>query len=151
MHPADQRVLDDVAKYGWAVMIVHDPEGTFGYTIGIHRTFGKPELFICGLTPDDTTAYCNQYGDDIKSGKTYKERDVISDWFEHERQRMVVVEVHDGWKPFYLGKLVDLMEDPNVPVLQAVWSDSEGLMPLMPGFDPTLEGKQFFLTEEPEY
>lgn len=132
-------------------MVVHDPAGTFGYTIGIHKTFGKPEMFICGLTPGDTTSYCNQYGEDIKAGKDYKRLDEVFDWFENEKQKMVFVDVHDGWKPFYLGKLVDLMKDSKVPVLQAFWSDDKGLMPGMKGFDPKLEGKQFFLTEEPEY
>lgn len=152
MDPVEQKIHDDIAKYGWHVVLVHDDDGsTFGYTIGIHKTYGKPEFFVCGLSPENTQAFCNQYGNDVKSGIEYKAGDRAGDWFANEKVQMVFINIHDGWKPFYLGKLVDAINDPKVPGLQAVWSDEEGLMPLMEGFDPELEGKQFFLNVAPEY
>ena len=150
MHPADQQILDNIAEYGWHVTLVPD-EPSFGYTIGIHKTFGKPELFICGLIPDDIHYCCNQYGQDIREGKVYRESDSVHHWFGDGQVQMVFLDVHDGWKPFYLGKLVDLMGEPSVPVLQGIWSDDKGLFPPMEGFDPALAGKQFFLNGAPEY
>jgi hypothetical protein len=49
MEPVLQRVHDDVAKFGWHVMRVLGEPQYFGYTIGIHQTFGKQELFITGF------------------------------------------------------------------------------------------------------
>ncbi|MBC8065375.1 MAG: DUF4262 domain-containing protein, partial [Chlorobia bacterium] len=145
MDPVEQRIHDDIAKYGWHVMLVHCDDGsTFGYTIGIHQTYGKPELLMCGLSPQGIHAFCNKYGEDVKSGIEYKAGDLAGHWFENEKVKMVFIEIHDGWKPTFLGKLVDAMNDNQVPALQAIWSDEQGLMPLMEGFNPDLEGKQFF-------
>lgn len=132
-------------------MLVGGGEQEFGYTIGIHRTFGKPEFLVAGLSRETMHELCNQYGNDIKAGISYALSDQATNWFDNAAVRMVFIEVHDDWKPFFLGKLVDLMEDRTIPVLQGVWSDEQGRMPLEPGFNPDLEGRQFFLNQEPEY
>jgi hypothetical protein len=42
---------------GGPVMLVGD-ETPFGYSIGVSKTFGEPELFICGLAHEDIHWIC---------------------------------------------------------------------------------------------
>ena len=149
MQTSEQQIQDDIERYGWHVVLVRGDSQTYGYTIGIHQTFGKPELFITGLALENIHAYCNEYGSDIKAGIEYKPGNTVTKWFQNLLAKMAFIDVHDGWKPFFLGKLVNYVGNITVPVLQAVWSDENGLMPLTEGFDPKLEGKQFFINSKP--
>src|SRR5688572_26369876 len=151
MHPADQKILNDIEEFGWSVMIVAGGEQEFAYTIGIHQTFGQPEFLIFGFSRETLHALCNQYGNDVKVGKTYRQGDRTNDWFENEKVQVAFLGIHDGWKPFFLGRLVDLMGDPTIPALQGWWSDNEGKFPPEEGFDPELKDRQFYLNDEPEY
>jgi hypothetical protein len=49
--PSEQRVLDDIAEYGWhCVHILEDDEGAgYSFTIGLWATYGHPELIVFGL------------------------------------------------------------------------------------------------------
>lgn len=49
--PGEQKVLDDVAKYGWhCVNILPEAhEGPYSFTVGLFQTYQYPELLIYGL------------------------------------------------------------------------------------------------------
>jgi len=50
-HPGEQKVIDDIAKFGWHCVNIL-PEGDLGpysFTIGLQQTYGHPELIIFGL------------------------------------------------------------------------------------------------------
>ena len=48
----EQRIIDDVAKYGWYCVGVFDDEGVepnFAYSVGLWETLKVPELIVFGL------------------------------------------------------------------------------------------------------
>lgn len=48
---SEQKVIDDVATYGWHCVNIHpDDEGVgYAFTIGLFKSYGHPELIIFGL------------------------------------------------------------------------------------------------------
>jgi Domain of unknown function (DUF4262) len=52
---------------------VGDETGTgFGYSIGLFKTFGHPEVIIIGLNLDLIHSIVNGIGADIRDGKSYQ-------------------------------------------------------------------------------
>lgn len=48
---SEQKVIDDIATYGWHCVNIH-PEGEqvgYAFTIGLFQSYGHPELIIIGL------------------------------------------------------------------------------------------------------
>jgi len=50
----DQKLLDDVAEYGWHVIKVLDQPDAPGwaYSVGLFQNFGHPEIMVFGLDLD---------------------------------------------------------------------------------------------------
>ncbi len=48
---SEQRVVDDVAKYGWHCVHIlgDDAGGPYSFTVGAFHSFGLPELIVFGL------------------------------------------------------------------------------------------------------
>jgi hypothetical protein len=141
-HPADVERAHQIQQFGWAVMLItHQPP--FGYTTGIFKTFGKPEIFFCGLSHEDTHALCNKYGEAVRSGSQFQSGDILDGWLMSGHFRLV--EVEDQWKPIFMGKAVDDLDGAPFPALQAVWSTPEGRYPGDAQWPERLKGAQFVL------
>jgi len=141
-HPADVERAKNIQQYGWAVMLIaHQPP--FGYTTGIFKTFGKPEIFFCGLSHEDIHALCNKYGEAVRSGSEFHAGDILEDWLTSGHFKLV--EIEDQWKPMFLGKAVDDLDSDTFPALQAVWSTTEGFYPGSIEWPERLKDAQFVL------
>src|SRR5690242_19455967 len=48
----DQKVLDDIAKFGWHCVRIsaEDEQVGYSFTVGLFQTYGHPELVIFGLS-----------------------------------------------------------------------------------------------------
>src|SRR6266576_3520794 len=81
---SDQKILDDVAQYGWHVMKVRELSDAPGwaYSIGLYRTFNHPEIVVFGLNADLMHSMINFMGTDIRSGKRFEEGKPYSDLIE---------------------------------------------------------------------
>ena len=80
----DQKLLNDVETYGWHVLKVFgdDTNPGFGYSVGLFKTFGHPEIIIIGLNLDLTHSIINNVGDDIRAGKVYESGKFYSELLE---------------------------------------------------------------------
>lgn len=69
----DQKILNDIEEYGWhAVKVPEDEVGPgFGYSVGLYKSFGHPEIIIIGLKLDLIHSIINLIGEDIRSGKVF--------------------------------------------------------------------------------
>jgi hypothetical protein len=69
----DQKLLNDIAEYGWHVVKVPEDEvgPGFGYSIGLYKTFGHPEIIIIGLKLDLIHSIINGIAEDIRNGKVF--------------------------------------------------------------------------------
>lgn len=136
--PDEQKLVDDVAKFGWHVMKVSSVSGEaeelpFAYTVGLQATFGWPELLCYGLATDAMAQLLNNAVDELREGAGSPEGGLIlNEVAEGFRCRLSPVAKrhhveHLGyaiWFARYRG------EDPNdVACLQLLWPDREGRFP----------------------
>jgi Domain of unknown function (DUF4262) len=70
---ADQKLLNDIQEFGWHVVKVpgDDVGPGFGYSVGLYKSFGHPEIIIIGLKLDLIHSIINGIGEGIRSGKVF--------------------------------------------------------------------------------
>jgi len=71
----DQRVAEDVAKFGCHVISVFDPEEklpNFSYSVGIEESSSAPEAIVIGVKPALGHAMINEYNDQVRKGVKFK-------------------------------------------------------------------------------
>jgi hypothetical protein len=130
-----------IEQFGWAVVLVSE-KVPYGYTVGVSKTFGDPELFICGLHPEDIHHICNLYGQAVKEGAQFKHGDEVTRWLDSDAP-LKLTKVHPKWMPVFMGKVVDDLGEAT-PALQALWP-AAGAYPLDPHWPEQLAGRQFVL------
>lgn len=139
---AEQKLIDDVAQYGWQVMKVasrtDEPElPPFAYTIGLTASFGWPELLCYGLKPDVMAVLLNSAVDELRCrSQPPAEGVVLHDVAEGFECRLTAVADHNRaghlgfaiWFARYRG------EDPaDIKCFQMVWPDRNGVFPFEAG------------------
>lgn len=135
------KTKSDIEKYGWSAVgvmpTIDDPGPTFTYTIGFQE-HGHPELIVVGLAPE--VAHTMLYGlyERVKQGDVFEDgqRDngVLDDY------DVLFKAVPADGRPLNMARnYYDLDE---LPALQVVWPDAQGLFPDEWGFDPKFYGKQ---------
>lgn len=136
--PDEQKLVDDVAKFGWHVMkvssAIDEPEELpFAYTVGLQATFGWPELLCYGLATDVMARLLNNAVNELRGGAC-KPTDglVLNEVAEGFPCRLSPVAKrhhaeHLGyaiWFARFRG------EDPsNIQCLQMFWPDRDGRFP----------------------
>jgi hypothetical protein len=145
MDPLEQTIRANIEKFGWGVQLVNtNDEHPWAYTIGVYQTLNLPELMISGVELSVAHAALNQLvrsgrdGSPISPGHIYK--GVLPGGVS-----VRVFEVDAQWYDDYFGRAIDIYEGPNFPMLQVLWSDTQGHFPWDTGFDPACEGLQAFL------
>jgi hypothetical protein len=136
--PDEQKVVDDVAKFGWHVMkvstAVGEPDGLpFAYTVGLQATFGWPELLCYGLATDVMAQLLNNAVDELREGAGPPERGLIlkevAEGFQC-RLSSVAKRHHDDHLGYAISFARYRGEDPgDIACLQLLWPDREGKFP----------------------
>jgi hypothetical protein len=74
MDKGDEKLLNDIEKYGWHVVkVMEDDRGPrFAYSVGLYKTYNHPKIIIIGLKLDLAHVLINNIGEDIKNGKIYR-------------------------------------------------------------------------------
>jgi hypothetical protein len=139
---SDQKLLDDVAEYGWHVMKVLDQPDMPGwaYSIGLHCNFGHPEILVFGLDPDLMHSMINSVGEDVRSGKSFEVDKKYPDLIE--TYLCTFKKVAPGWYEPFLGFATWFYVGADYPVLQCFWPDFEANFPWEPDFNPDLSWAQ---------
>lgn len=126
----EQRVIDDVQRYGWHVVMIEDnPIGPkFAYSIGMFHTLNHPEIIIFGFDNVRTMGnIINLIGEEVRSGKRFEdchEADQILEGYSCAF-RNVPADVY----PDYLGYAMWYYRPDEFPVLQCIWPDRSGNYP----------------------
>jgi hypothetical protein len=139
----EQKILADIDAFGWHVILIpEDDEGPpFGYTIGLHKTFGHPEIVIVGLTdPEVMFSFLNALGMEVKQARRFANGDSTPGIIEGFEVRFSEVPRsayarHFGYASWYY-------KGQDYPVLQCLWPDAQGRFPAEAGFDPALRSLQ---------
>lgn len=156
LNAGEQKLVDDVAQYGWHVMKVSsradEPyEPPFAYTIGLDATFGWPELICYGLDIDVMAKLLNNAVDELKGGSRPPAEGMILTGVvtDFECRLVPVAQRHHKdhlgfaiWYARYRG-----LQASSVRCLQLVWPDREGLYPFESGCSQGVKDMQPLLSD----
>jgi hypothetical protein len=138
----DQKVIDDVAHYGWHVVKIlegGDKPG-WAFSVGLYHTFGHPEIIVFGLKPALMHSIINNIGEDVRSGKRFKEDKQYPDLIEGYQCAFKIV--NPAWYEPFLGYATWFYKGMGYSVLQCIWPDKESIYPWEPGFNPNWASAQ---------
>ncbi|MCE7081681.1 DUF4262 domain-containing protein [Streptomyces sp. ST2-7A] len=123
------KVLENVRRYGWHVMMVAGDEVVpgFAYTIGLAHTHGVPEFAVFGLDLPTMHRMVNMLGDRAVEGAGFgdeeERREVV------EGHRLVFKSADLRWYRTFFGRAIGFYRRPPIPLLQVTWADPAGLFP----------------------
>jgi hypothetical protein len=129
----EQRVLDDVAKFGWHLIQVNaDDHGPgFVYSIGMMETLRHPEIIMFGLAPRLMATVINDVGRQVREGRNFAELGLFEDLMEGYACKFICV--HERSHPEYLGYAMwhrrYVGKIGTLRVLQCLWPDKAGRFP----------------------
>jgi len=128
----DRKLLADVERHGWHVIgVEEDEEGpAFAYSIGLHHTFGQPEVILFGLPVRVMHEIINGIGEQIRSGKQFEHLDESGDVLDGFNVCFRTVEKRHYRE--YVGYARWFYQGDAFPALQCVWPDSGHRYPWHP-------------------
>ncbi len=126
---SEQKVIDDIAEHGWhCVNIMAEGEHVeYSFTVGLHQTYGHPELIIFGLPSKVSHQILAIAADAAKSGAPLDLSQPTDALLNHYSCCFTEVPFseyreHVGYaRWYYLGN--------NFPLYQIVWPSRSGLFP----------------------
>jgi len=129
---AEEKIVADVAEYGWHVMNVFAEEGRpgFSYSIGLSVTFRHPEIILFGLRSETAHQLINLVGNAVQEGKSFEDGSVSSDFLSG--YDCVFLSVPRRFYEDYLGFGLWFYGEESFPVLQLVYPDRNGHWPWEP-------------------
>jgi hypothetical protein len=138
----EQKLLDDVAKFGWHCMNVlgdedHEP---FTYTVGLFETYGHPELLIYGVPRDVAHAVLRIAADAVADGKPLNLGEPTDELLEG--YACVFVPVPLSEYPEHVGFARWYYEGDHFPVQQVIWPSKSGQFPWHPQASTAFRKKQ---------
>lgn len=138
----DDNLLDDVKKFGWAVILIEasDYLPGFGYTVGLWKNYNHPEIISFGLRTETLHSILNIAGEIVKSGvQLYVNKD-YDDFFENNSARLLKVDYRNISD--YFGYAISFNNHEDFPALQLVWTDRNNKFPWEQDFEEEFIFKQ---------
>jgi hypothetical protein len=129
---SEQKVIDDVAKFGWhCVNILPDGEyGPYSFSIGLHHTYDHPEFIIVGLPSNIAHEIINIAVEAIQRTQPIdlsKPTDELLKAYS-----CCFVEVPQSAYRDYVGFGLWFYEGAKFPLFQIVWPSRAGEFPWHP-------------------
>lgn len=126
---AEQKVLDDIANFGWHFVSVLEDEAQppHGFTIGFFETFKHPEVVIIGLDAKLMHSMASGIAKNLKEGLSIplgQHYPGLLDGFD-----CVLVNVDKKHYQSHVGFARWYYEGNNFPLAQCVWPSNEGVFP----------------------
>jgi len=127
----DQKVIEDIEKYGCHVVSVleyeEDDIPTFTYSVGIYETTEKPELIVMGLKHSLAQSMVNRYNRRLKDGEIFEIGKYYSGFISGFD--VCFIEVDDEYfEEFPLG-CVSHYDNKEFKLLQLIWPSTNGVWP----------------------
>jgi Domain of unknown function (DUF4262) len=158
----DRELLENVKQYGfhWFSIGQSDedridfPEWRdvpgWSYTIGLHASYGHPEIVVFELENDIVGAVFWDLSELIEAGNKVEAGQIYDDVLpSFEGQRFVFEQVSPGWIPSLFGFASWFYKHQDFPVLQYLWPARNGLFVWEAGAAETIRKAQPVLTEPP--
>jgi hypothetical protein len=138
----DRKVLDDIAREGWAAISVFpttaSPGHYFTYTVGLGEHHHHPDLIVVGMTPEVSHGVLNAAYQAIQGGTRFE-----PDTYSTEvlvGLRVAVLEVLEPLGALPMSMCQHLFG--RVSGLQLVWPDTEDRFPWDDDFEERFRDRQ---------
>ena len=145
----EQRVLDDIAKFGWHMIGVQpgETDPRFTYTIGMMQTLDHPELVIVGLEDKTAATILNLIGAEIRGGRPFREPGLYEGIVKGFacKTRSVPVSSHPAYLGYAMWHRRHVNKTGTLEAVQILWPDKAGLFPDEAGCDANIVGLQGLL------
>jgi hypothetical protein len=140
---AEEFVRRCVADYGWAVQVIpEDAEGPgFAYTVGLHASYGHPELIVFGLPNDVMQSLLNTCGDRVKGGERLTIDARVPDVLDAHDVRFREVRDPESFRE-HVGYALWYYQGQPFRVLQMLWPDKQNRFPGDAGTEEWLAAAQ---------
>ena len=127
------RVRDDIAEFGWhVIMVPADDEGpSFAYSIGLFRTYGHPEVIVFGLPLATMHSILNTIGEEVRRGRRFDAGDRSDEILEG--QPVAFGAIAAAHYDEYLGQAIRHYGGAVFPAIQCFWPTPAGLWPWQEG------------------
>jgi hypothetical protein len=140
--PNDQKLLKDVAEYGWHVIKIIDQPDTPGwaYSVGLFQNFKHPEIIVFGLNSDLMHSIINTIGDRVRSGSTFEIDNKYPDLID--TYLCTFKGVAPLWHDFFLAFASEFYNGADYLVRQCFWPDFDSRFPWESNFSEDLISAQ---------
>lgn len=132
MNAHDQRVIDNVAKYGCHVFHVLGEVDLppFSYSVGIQKMCGDPEVIVVGLQQSLAHRVVNAHSARVRAGEWFRPDLSYPGFFDDFEVRFIPV----GREHYatYLGRARQFYEGDGFDMLQMVYPLTSGVWPWEP-------------------
>ena len=127
--PAEQRVLDNVAEYGWHCVNILEEKGSppWTFSIGFYNTWQFPELIVVGFKREVAHPVLNIVAEMLKGGRPVDLDKPSDDLLEGYSCRFV--EVPKRHYRDYVGFARWFYQGDGFPLYQLVWPSKAGYFP----------------------
>ena len=135
---SEEKLWDDVVKYGWHVTGVFDTEDApaWAYSIGLFHSFEHPEILIFGEEVELMMSMINIIGEQIRSGKRFEVDKKYAGFIEdYDCTFKVVRRVWYREYPLFANSYYG---GHAYPLLQCFWPDFDGRFPWEENFSEEL-------------
>ncbi len=125
----DRRILDDVRRFGWHVVVVpaDDSSSGWAFTVGLQHSFQHSEFLMFGLTAEILHAALNNVAEDVRDGQRFEDGARSGEVLEGVECAFRSVEPH--WYTPFLGYGLWFYGGCEFSVLQCLWPDRGGHLP----------------------
>lgn len=138
----EARIREDVEAFGMHVAYLEDDgyNPGFGYSIGLFKTYGHPEILLIGQGFERTAQFLNKVRDAVAGGRRFVRGDLCEGFLKGLPVRLgAVLPEHRG---DWLGYADWFNGSSDYPVLQLLWPDRKGIFPGEAGYDEGLVDRQ---------
>lgn len=137
-----QQQLADIGRHGWTVVAVEAGDGvpSFGYTVGLTRYHGHPELVVSGLWPEPTAELLDELGALVRGGAVLTAGGSVE---TEDDERYQLLRVSDPRRLVVAQEIYASTAGP-VPALQVAWTNDDGFWPWEPAWTTRRREQQLF-------
>jgi hypothetical protein len=133
----DRKLLSDVARHGWHVLHVFDPESdlTYSFSVGLYLKFGHPEILVMGLSEEVSRDLINTTAEHIAGGRVFLAGTRTDDLVEGFACGFtpILVDHYEQYLGYGIWFYRSLKQP--FPAIQLVWPDKQGRFPWEENYD----------------
>jgi hypothetical protein len=145
--PNDQRVIDDVERYGLHItnILAEGELPPFSFTIGLYKTWRHPEVLIYGLKHESAQDILNGVADELRRGRAFSAGEEYEGLLEGYRCTFKPIPASQIAE--HLGVASWFYEHEPFPASQLIYPDRSHRWPWDPGTTETFRRQQLVLAD----